>query len=425
MCAYMTQVMPGGLSPDAYVDKRLRPLDSEHYSAAGILPYRRRADSVELMLPRERPWNSFSQSYDPISWNIFGGKRVPRMERSPEVTAVRSFFECLGEVAGVPTEEEIYSWLSRSFIVWYPVGKFALLVFEVPDDKLSDFIEKYADYKKVSGDEEFRILPQGIKKWSKQIDALEWVPTSSLLPEASSEVSDLLANILQVPRFKEFLEGAFDPAKTWPQLNYEPPRPQTGKGKGKSNGKDFRGKGGGMKGYGQFVGRGMDMGMSMGMGMTLGMGQGYGMGGMAGMGGMGVMGMGAEISFSKGSYGKGLPPDYGKGTGVGPFAKSGKGMEPAMQMPMYNGGKAMQMPQMAYPQPVQPNSEELQRQMYGEQLYIMVQPLSPSPYLAQKITGMLLELPQNELVLNLTDTEELHRRVREAMEVLREDGVVG
>jgi len=416
------QVMPGGLSPDAYVDKRLRPLDSEHYSAAGILPYRRRADSIELMLPRERPWNSFSQSYDPISWNLFGGKRVPRMERSPEITAVRSFFECVGEVAGAPTEEEIYSWLSGSFIVWYPVGKFALLVFEVPSDKLPDFIEKYADYKKAAGDEEFRILPQGIKKWSKQIDALEWVPTSNLIREATSEVSDLLANIIQVPGFREFLEGAFDPAKTWPQLNYEAPRTQAGKGKGKSTGKDFRGKGG-MKGYGKIMGKGMDMGMSMGMGMgmgmTMGMGSGYG------MGGMGVMSIGPDMGFGKGNFGKGPTADFGKGMGVGPMAKGGKGMEPAMQMPMYNGGKGMPMPPMAYPQPFQPNSEELQRQMYGEQLYILVQPLSPSPYLAQKITGMLLELPQNELVLNLTDSEELHRRVREAMEVLREDGVVG
>merc|ERR1719188_214603 len=69
------------------------------------------------------------------------------------------------------------------------------------------------------------------------------------------------------------------------------------------------------------------------------------------------------------------------------------------------------------------NNPEMQRQLYGEQLYMLVQPLSPSPYLAQKITGMLLELPQNELLLNLTNQEELGRRVQEALDVLREDGV--
>merc|ERR1719187_65250 len=75
------------------------------------------------------------------------------------------------------------------------------------------------------------------------------------------------------------------------------------------------------------------------------------------------------------------------------------------------------------PTSFEPNAGEMQRQMYGEQLYVLVQPMAPSPYLAQKITGMLLELPHNELLLNLTNHEELQRRVREALEVLREDGV--
>merc|ERR1719221_1155069 len=69
------------------------------------------------------------------------------------------------------------------------------------------------------------------------------------------------------------------------------------------------------------------------------------------------------------------------------------------------------------------NSAEMQGQMYGEQLYVLVQPMAPSPFLAQKITGMLLELPQNELMLNLTNQVELQRRLQEALDVLREDGV--
>merc|ERR1711920_965097 len=99
---------------------------------------------------------------------------------------------------------------------------------------------------------------------------------------------------------------------------------------------------------------------------------------------------------------------------------------PGKGMPMmYSPGKGMpMMSPMFYPTYDQ-NSAEMQRQMYGEQLYVLVQPLAPSPYLAQKITGMLLELPQEELMMNLTNQEELHRRVREALEVLREDGIVG
>mmetsp|Transcript_53574 Transcript_53574/g.120813 ORF Transcript_53574/g.120813 Transcript_53574/m.120813 type:complete len:109 (-) Transcript_53574:124-450(-) len=105
-----------------------------------------------------------------------------------------------------------------------------------------------------------------------------------------------------------------------------------------------------------------------------------------------------------------------KGMGMYP---GGKGMGG-----MCAGGKGMMMGPMMMPGYEQ-NSAEMQRQLYGEQLYMLVQPMASSPYLAQKITGMLLELPQNELLLNLTNQEELHRRVTEAMEVLKEDGVMG
>merc|ERR1740121_2815138 len=85
-------------------------------------------------------------------------------------------------------------------------------------------------------------------------------------------------------------------------------------------------------------------------------------------------------------------------------------------------------PQQQYSNPAQQMheeeaSEEMQRQMYGEQLYVLVQPMCPSEYLAQKVTGMLLELPMSELCQNLTNPEELRRRVSEALEVLRNDGL--
>lgn len=357
-------LLPGGLSSDGYLDRRLRPLDAEHYSAAGLLPYRRRDSVVELLLPKEKPWNSFTQAYDPLSWNVFGGKRVPRQERSVETTAVRCFLETVGQASGAPDQDMLYGWMQKSFMIWYPMGKFALVMVEVPDDSLDDFPERYTAMKQQAGPEqEFRILPMGIKKWSKQIDELGWLPASSLLAETDTkEVSDLLGSMLNITSFREFLEGSVDPDKTLPERSAVQPRPEgdgNGKGKGKAKGQSR-----GWKGYGG--------------GKSAGKGGGKG----------------------------GMPVAKGMGPGI-----------------MYAGAKGMPvMSPMIYPQYEQ-NSAEMQRQMHGEQLYVLVQPMSPSPYLAQKITGMLLELPYEELCLNLTNREELQRRVSEALEVLREDGV--
>jgi len=361
--------MPGGLSSDGYLDRRLRPLDSEHYSAAGLLPYRRREGKLEVLLPKERPWNSFTQAYDPVAWNVFGGKRVPRQERSVETTAVRCFLESVGQVDGAPDHEMLYGMMQSSFVVWYPMGKFALVMVEVPGDNLSDLQERYSRMKSEGGaSEEFRILPMGIKKWSKQIDEISWVQAGDILNESdAAAISDLLGSMIKIDSLREFLSGNMDPAKELPEgtaMPMPPPRPENGKGKG---GKPWE-KGGGGKGRG---GKG-------GKGGNKGGGKGFKGGGMPGKGGMPMM---------------------------------------------YNPGKGMpMMSPMFYPTYDQ-NSAEMQRQMYGEQLYVLVQPMAPSPYLAQKITGMLLELPQNELMLNLTNQEELGRRVQEALDVLREDGV--
>jgi len=246
------------------------------------------------------------------------------------------------------------------------MGKFALVIVEVPGDSFSDLPENYAKMKQQSGpQEEYQMLPMGIKKWSKQIDEVKWVEASTLVSEESkAEVSDLFGNILEIGAFRDFLSGSSDPAKALPEGGpvAPPPRREGEKGKGKKGGKGQGWKGGG-KG-----------------------------------GGCG-------------------PKGYGKG------AMCAKGMGPAMMYAGAKGGVGMPvMSPMVYPS-YDNNSAEMQRQMYGEQLYVLVQPMAPSPYLAQKITGMLLELPQNELLLNLTNQEELSRRVREALDVLREDGV--
>jgi len=363
------QMLPGGLSSDGYLDRRLQPLDAEHYSAAGLLPYRHRDGKLEVLLPKERPWNSFSQAYDPVAWNVFGGKRVPRQERSVETTAVRCFLESVGQVDGAPDHEMLYGLMQSSFVVWYPLGKFALVMVEVTDDNLADLPERYSTMKQEGGAaEEFRILPMGIKKWSKQIDEIAWVAASELLADDSDAVTDLLGCMIKINSLREFLDGTMDPAKELPEAGALPPPPRPENGKGKGGGKSWD-KGGGK-----------------------GQGRGGGKGGGKGKGG-------------KSFKGGGMP--------------GGKGGMPMM----YSPGKGMpMMSPMFYPTYDQ-NSAEMQRQMYGEQLYVLVQPMAPSPYLAQKITGMLLELPQNELMLNLTNQEELGRRVQEALDVLREDGV--
>lgn len=75
-----------------------------------------------------------------------------------------------------------------------------------------------------------------------------------------------------------------------------------------------------------------------------------------------------------------------------------------------------------------PEGSDTERQMIGEQIYLLVQQLVPTVSLAQKVTGMLLELPQPELVPLLVggapgQPSELEQRVEEALIVLRSDGV--
>lgn len=260
-------------------------------------------------------------------------------------------------------------------------------------------------------------MATGFKRYLKQFEKLEWVKGSDLVPKPRSEPSDLLANILQIEGFCQFLEGKLELSSLTDVCAEQAEaagKTLKGNNKWKGSGKGWRGrdKGDNWNSWGGHKG-----------GWKGRNNNGY-MSGCGDTGGWWNNNAYGKVSeFGKGSgYGKG--PDFSKGFDYGKFQDYGKGFDFNKGLNYGKGGnfgKNMGMPPM-------PGSAEapleIQRQYYGEQLYVLVQPLAPSPYLAQKIVGMLLELPDEELVLNLTNEHELHRRVNEALDVLRKDGII-
>ena len=61
------------------------------------------------------------------------------------------------------------------------------------------------------------------------------------------------------------------------------------------------------------------------------------------------------------------------------------------------------------------------KQMLGERLFPFIQSMLEEPQLAGKITGMLLELENSELLHMLEYKEHLKEKVYEAVEVLQYD----
>mmetsp|Transcript_89909 Transcript_89909/g.242869 ORF Transcript_89909/g.242869 Transcript_89909/m.242869 type:complete len:145 (-) Transcript_89909:52-486(-) len=59
---------------------------------------------------------------------------------------------------------------------------------------------------------------------------------------------------------------------------------------------------------------------------------------------------------------------------------------------------------------------QMQKQRLGEQLYSMVSRLAPQQ--AGKLTGMMLELDNNEILLLIESSERLQKKIMEALKVL-------
>jgi polyadenylate-binding protein len=199
--------------------------------------------------------------------------------------------------------------------------------------------------------------------------------------------------------------------------------------------------------------------MNMGMGMGMGMGQpGFPQAGMMpqamyaqqqmmmgprpNQGGPGMM-MGARPPMMGGPLMQGRPPMMG---GPGPMmAMMGKGMPPQMMgkggmptMPMPNmmgmrpqgqmpGQPMGQMPAQKGQPPAGPNTPlnasvlaaappAVQKQMIGEKLFPAITRIQPE--LAGKITGMMLEMDNSELLMLLESDQQLRHKVNEAIRVL-------
>jgi polyadenylate-binding protein len=92
-------------------------------------------------------------------------------------------------------------------------------------------------------------------------------------------------------------------------------------------------------------------------------------------------------------------------------------------MPM--GGMMPMQPEVVMPAPHEPLTikalaaapEEMRKQMIGERLFPLIK--VEQPQLAGKITGMLLEMDNGELIHLLESQQALHEKIQEAMQVLQ------
>merc|ERR1711870_104685 len=126
--------------------------------------------------------------------------------------------------------------------------------------------------------------------------------------------------------------------------------------------------------------------------------------------------------------GKGMPgmmpgpmgmPGMMPGKGMPQMPMAGKGMSqqpmPQQQQPQQAGGAPAGAPLNAATLAAAPPS--VQKQMIGEKLFPAIAKYQPE--LAGKITGMMLEMDNSELLILLESEQQLKGKVDEAMNVLQ------
>jgi len=382
-------------SQESYFESTLRPQDAQGYSAAGLLLYRKTsAGGIEALVGVERPWNPLINDYDPLAWNILGGKRAAGKgkEWSPYATVVRNILDIAGAVEGMPSASDLKRMCQNAPAVWYPRGKYALYLSEVPPSQYDMLPERFVEGKAKglvpAPQDEQRIGSDGraTTKWVKEIEELEWVPLADLLKpvgDTRKPVTNLVENICLVGGFRKFAAEGVLPSNAQP-------RPISD-----NNGNDKEDVKGGKNGKGKRNrGKGEDQGYNQ----------------------------------------KGGDPRKGGFSGGGYGAKGGNGGKGAKgDWSMKGKGSYWGYPTMAqHPSPMnaQEYSPEVQKQVLGERLYILVQSMVPTAAIAQKVTGMLLELPLPELMPVMEggaltangQHSELKTRVDEALEVLQCEG---
>jgi len=166
-----------------------------------------------------------------------------------------------------------------------------------------------------------------------------------------------------------------------------------------------------MKGNPQMMGmmKGGPMGGMMGPGMMGKGGPQMGMPGMMGKGGPGMMPMQQQQMMQMQMMGKGGPGGPGMGQ---PMPQQQQA--PPQAQPQAQGGGGPGAPLNAATLAAAPPS--VQKQMIGEKLFPAISKLNPS--MAGKITGMMLEMDNSELLLLLESDQQLRHKVDEAIRVL-------
>merc|ERR1711971_1527148 len=121
----------------------------------------------------------------------------------------------------------------------------------------------------------------------------------------------------------------------------------------------------------------------------------------------------------------GMPPNAAAQAGARPNFKYTSGVRNVAGAPVMPGQQQPQMPQAAvFVQGQEPLTASMlaqappseQKQMLGERLFPLIRGLFPD--MAGKITGMLLEIDNSELVHMLEHKESLSSKVEEAVAVL-------